>query len=66
MMKGILTKIIKNGILSDEELLNLQDVEYSKRIMNLNFPVLKVIEDGKTQDEAKLEVASDPSLLVSF
>lgn len=53
MMKGILTKTIQNGVLSKEELLNLQDAEYSKKIMNLNFPVLKVLAEGQSVDEAK-------------
>ena len=53
MMKGILTKLIQNGMLSDEELLKLQNPEYSKQIMNLNFPVLKSLLDGQSSDEAK-------------
>lgn len=53
MMKGILTKLIQNGMLSDEELFNLQNPGYSKEIMNLNFPVLKSLSDGQSSDEAK-------------
>lgn len=53
MMRGILGKTIQNGILNDEELIKLQDAEYSKKIMNLNFPVLKVVEENQLLADVK-------------
>lgn len=56
MMKAILSKFIQNGVLSDKELLDLQDVTYSKKVMNLNFPVIKEVEAGQSVDIVKKDI----------
>lgn len=53
MMRGILSKLIQNNMLSLSTIEQMQTVEYSKNTFNLNFPVLKLVKMGETKDEAK-------------
>lgn len=44
---------IKN-ILKDDDLCNLQDLHYSKKLLNINYPLLKKIDRSKSLDEQRL------------
>lgn len=53
MMRGIVSKLIQNNMLSSSTIEQMQTAEYSKNVFNLNFPVLKIVKAGEIKDKAK-------------
>ena len=53
MMRGIVSKLIQNNMLSSSTIEQMQTAEYSKNVFNLNFPVLKIVKAGEIKDEVK-------------
>lgn len=53
MMRGILTKLLQNNFFTENELIQMQSMDYSKQVFNLNFPVLKIVSSKETLDQAK-------------
>lgn len=53
MMRGIITKLIQNKMLSSYVIEQMQTTKYAKNTFNLNFPVLKLVKIGETKEEAK-------------
>ena len=53
MMRGILSRLLKNHMLSSYEMSAMQTPDYSKEVFNLNFPVLKKIQRGETKNKVK-------------
>ena len=47
--QGKLREVLENGILSEEELLLLQEKEYSKQCFNVNFPLLRPAREGESR-----------------
>lgn len=52
-VRFLLTRFLQGGYLEDNEIRDLTDEEYSKKIFNINFQVLKVVDENIPIDEQK-------------
>ncbi len=53
MMRGILTILLQNNFITENELIQMQNMDYSKAMFNLNFPVLKRVFSKENLDQVK-------------
>ncbi len=49
--QSVLRKLLENGAADEEEILHLQEKEYSKKVLHLNFPLL--VQSGKPYDRVR-------------
>ncbi|MTI70074.1 MAG: DUF1413 domain-containing protein [Firmicutes bacterium] len=53
MARILITKFLKNNIVSDEEIKLIKDDSYSKEVFNMNYPILKEVNNKSELDKKK-------------
>ena len=52
-VRFLLTRLLQGGYLTDNEIMSLTDEEYSKNTFNINYQVLKIVDESTPIEEQK-------------